>query len=405
MADLTAAAPQEHAPDPREAAERERRWRLMLGQDQDGCGLSDKDRRLSKALSALYGGEDENGRKQKGSLSRSAPRVARWLGDIREFFPAAVVQVIQKDALQRLGLKEMLLEPEFLAAVEADVHLIADLISLRAVMPEKTVETAREVIGKVVEQLMERLQRRTAEAVRGAVNRARRTHRPRAADIDWPRTLLANLRHYQPEHRSVVPEKLIGFQRHQRRLVDLDEVVLCVDQSGSMATSVVYASIFAAVMASLPVVRTRLVCFDTAVVDLTEELADPVQVLFGVQLGGGTDINQALGYCEKLIERPAKTHLVLITDLYEGGDAEQLLARAAGLVRQGVNLIVLLALNDSGRPAYDTRMAEAFAALGAPVFACTPDQFPDLMATALRREDIHRWAADQDIKTVREADT
>ncbi len=382
---------------PEQAAERARRWHLMLGEDSPAFG--DADRRLNIALGALY--DADEGEKGRGSLSRSAPRVARWLGDIREFFPASVVQVVQKDALDRLGLKQMLLQPEFLAALEADVHLVADIISLRALMPEKAIDTARVVVRKVVDELMERLQRKTAEAIRGAVNRARRTHRPRAADIDWPRTLQANLRHYQPAHRTVVPEKLVGFMRHQRRRVDLDEVVLCVDQSGSMAPSVVYASIFAAVMASLPVVRTRLVCFDTAVLDLTDELADPVQVLFGVQLGGGTDINQAVAYCEQRIERPQKTHLVLISDLYEGGDGQALLARAASLVRLGVNLIVLLALSDQGRPAYDARMAEAFAALGAPVFACTPDQFPGMMATALRREDLRAWAADQDIKTIR----
>jgi uncharacterized protein with von Willebrand factor type A (vWA) domain len=191
------------------------------------------------------------------------------------------------------------------------------------VMPEKIKATGRQVIAKVVAELIERLERKTAEALRGAVDRSRRTHRPRFADVDWPRTIRANLRHYQAEHRTIVPERLIGFMRQLRRLVDLDKVVLCVDQSGSMASSVIYASIFAAVMASLPVVRTKLVCFDTVVLDLTEELSDPVEVLFGVQLGGGTDINQAVAYCSERIERPGKAHLVLITDLYEGGNAEE----------------------------------------------------------------------------------
>jgi uncharacterized protein with von Willebrand factor type A (vWA) domain len=189
--------------------------------------------------------------------------------------------------------------------------------------------------------------------------------------------------------------------RRQRRIVDLDEVILCVDQSGSMATSVVYASIFAAVMASLPVIETKLVCFDTQIIDLSEELADPVEVLFGVQLGGGTDINRALGYCQGLIARPAKTHLVLITDLYEGGNAQEMLGRAAALVESGVNLIVLLALSDQGRPGYDINHARKFAALGCPVFACTPDQFPDMMAHALRRADLGQWAAGRDIALVR----
>lgn len=383
--------------------ERSRRWTLALGAEPEGSEtpLSDSDRRMSEALTALYGDGDEGAKKGKGGLGGSAPRVAKWLGDIREFFPAPVVQVIQKDAFERKGLRQMLLEPEFLATVEADVNLVADLVALRSVMPEKTRETARIVIAKVVAELMERLERKTAEAVRGALDRSKRTFRPRFADIDWPRTIQANLRHYQAAHRTIVPEKLIGFMRQQRRIVDLDEVVLCVDQSGSMAPSVVYASIFAAVMASLPVVATKLVCFDTAIVDLTEELADPVEVLFGIQLGGGTDINRAVTYCEDRIERPSKAHLILITDLYEGGDADALVDRLARLQAIGVNVIVLLALTDTGRPAYDPALSGKVAALGVPVFACTPDQFPDLMATALRRDDIAAWAADQDIKLIR----
>jgi Mg-chelatase subunit ChlD len=387
------------------ANERTRRWTLALGVDAEGGqgapALSERDRRMSDVLTALYGDGDETPKKGRGGLGASAPRVAKWLGDVREFFPSPVVQVIQKDAFERKGLRQMLVEPEFLATVEADVSLVADLVSLRGVMPEKARGTARIVVAKVVAELMERLERRTADAIRGALDRSRRTNRPRLADIDWPRTIRANLRHYQAEHRTVVPERLIGFLRHQRRIVDLDEVILCVDQSGSMATSVVYASIFAAVMASLPVVATKLVCFDTAIVDLTEELADPVEVLFGVQLGGGTDINRAIAYCEDRIERPTKAHLILISDLYEGGDAEALVDRLARLSRLGVNAIVLLALTDTGRPAYDPALSGRVAALGVPVFACTPDQFPDLMATALRRGDVAAWAAERDIKLVR----
>ena len=388
----------------------ERRWRLAIGADDEASSaLSSDDKRLSAALDALYGdgaNAAADPRKRRGGLGRSAPRVAQWMGDIRSFFPAQVVQIVQKDAFERLDLKQMLMEPEFLKAIEADVNLVADLISLRSVMPAKTKDIARTIIADIVAKLMQRLEQKTAEAIRGALDRSRRTNRPRQRDIDWPRTISANLRHYQPEHKTIVPEKLVGFMRKQRRLVDLDEVVLCVDQSGSMASSVIYASIFAAVMASLPVVRTKLVCFDTAIVDLTEELSDPVEVLFGVQLGGGTDINQAVAYCADRIERPTKSHFVLITDLYEGGNGQELLRRLAALVRSGVNVVVLLALTDQGRPGYDPAMSASVAALGIPVFACTPDLFPDMMAAALRREDIGAWAAGADIKLIRaEAET
>lgn len=376
----------------------------MGAEDEASAAFSERDARIAAALSALYddpaagAGSEKKGR---GSLSRSAPRVARWLGEVRDCFPAPVVQVIQKDAFERLGLRQMLLEPEFMDALEADVNLVADLVSLRSAMPDRAKDSARRIVRKVVDELMEKLERRTAEALRGALDKTRRTSRPRFADIDWPRTIRANLRHYQPQFRTVVPERLVGFLRKQRRRVDLDEVILCVDQSGSMATSVVYASIFAAVMASLPVVRTRLVCFDTAIVDLTEELEDPVNVLFGVQLGGGTDINQAVAYCAERIERPMKSHFILITDLYEGGDAGEMVSRVAALIRSGVNVIVLLALTDTGSPAYHPHLAGVIAGLGAPVFACTPDRFPDLMACALRRGDIEAWAAGEDIKLVR----
>jgi uncharacterized protein with von Willebrand factor type A (vWA) domain len=386
-------------------AERERRWRLAVGADDEQASmLSAEDRRVAAALNALYGdGEDKSrdSRKRRGGLGRSAPKVAQWMGDIRSFFPDQVVQIVQKDAFERLDLKQMLMEPEFLKAIEADVNLVADLISLRNVMPSKTKDLARTVIAEIVAKLIERLERKTAEAIRGALDKSRRTNRPRPRDIDWRRTIQTNLRHYQPAHKTIVPEKLVGFMRKQRRLVDLDEVVLCVDQSGSMASSVIYASIFAAVMASLPVVKTRLVCFDTAIVDLTDDLADPVDVLFGVQLGGGTDINQAVAYCAERIERPAKSHLVLITDLYEGGNAREMLQRLAALVRAGVNAIVLLALTDQGRPAYDPTNAGAVAQLGVPVFSCTPDLFPELMAAALRRDDIAAWASQADIKLIR----
>ena len=381
-----------------ERDERLRRWRLALG-DPPGSNLprlDGRDARIAAALDQLYAGSDLKSR--RGGLGASAPRVAKWLGELRDLFPTPVVQVIQRDALERHGMKQLLLEPELLSTIEPDVSLVADLIALGQSVPEGSKELARRVVRQVVDELMARLAARTQDAVRGAVRRSNRTRRPRFADIDWDRTVRANLKNWQPDRRTVVPERIIGHSRGQRRT---DEVVLLVDQSGSMAPSVVYASIFAAVMASLPSIRTQLVCFDTAIVDLTDMLADPVDVLFGVQLGGGTDICGALGYVTERIPEPTRTHLVMITDLYEGGDREGMLARGRALVAAGVNLIVLLALSDEGRPASDAQNAAAFAAMGCPVFACTPDKFPDLMATALSRGDVHAWAAAQDIAVVR----
>ncbi len=383
--------------------EREKRWRLILGGGQAdgiGCALDAEALALDNCLSAVYGdgGEGEgNGRSggRRGGLGASAPSVTRWLGDIRQYFPASVVRVIQQDAIERLGLRELLLEPEVLEAVETDIHLVATLISLKDVIPARTKDTARQVVARVVEELMRRLQQPMQQAVRGALNRAQRNRRPRLNEMDWNRTIRANIRNYLPEYQTIVPEIRIGYGRKRSAL---KEVVLCIDQSGSMAPSVVYSSIFAAVMASIPALATRMVVFDTAVVDLSEALhTDPVDLLFGVQLGGGTDINRALAYCQTLISRPEDTIFILISDLYEGGNAREMLGRAAQLVQSGVQCIALLALSDEGAPFYDHAMAARFATIGIPTFACTPDQFPDLMAQALARQDLVQWAAREDI--------
>ncbi|TCM48893.1 VWA domain-containing protein [Kribbella sp. VKM Ac-2568] len=375
--------------------ERMRRWRMVLGSEADpetGTTLSAADRSVDAALAALYDAErGEPGTKRSAGLGSSAPRVARWLGDIRTYFPSTVVQVMQRDAVERLGITRMLMEPELLNAVEPDVHLVSTLLALNEVMPEETKHTARDVVRRVVVELEERLAERTRAAVTGALDRAGRTGRPRHSDIDWDRTIRANLKHFSPSLGTIVPDRLVGYARRNHSVQR--DVVLAIDQSGSMAESVVYASLFGAVLGSMRALRTSLVVFDTAVVDLTEELDDPVDVLFGTQLGGGTDINRALAYCEGLVSRPAETVMVLVSDLYEGGSREELLRRARSLVDSGVQLIALLALADSGTPSYDADNAAAFADLGIPTFACTPDLFPDLMAAAIRRDDIAGWAA------------
>lgn len=379
-------------------AERLRRWRLVLGGESAegaaarGLGLDADDLRMDAALGALYDGERSAG------LDASSPRVSRWLGDIRQYFPKSVVQVLQRDAMERLNLRRLLLEPELLETVEADVHLIGTLMSLNGVIPEKTKATARQVVRKVVDELERRLASPLRQAITGSLNRSIRNRRPRHSEIDWPRTIRANLRHYQPEYRTIVPETRIGYGRRTSALRD---IILCVDQSGSMAGSIVYSSVFAAVMASLRAVRTSLVFFDTAIVDMTEKLADPVDVLFGVQLGGGTDIGRAVGYCQSLVTRPEETIMVLISDLIEGGSKDALYQRVASIVGSGVRMIALLALEDGGKPCFDAEVGGAFTALGVPAFACTPDLFPDLMANAIQKRDIMQWAAGHQIAVER----
>jgi uncharacterized protein with von Willebrand factor type A (vWA) domain len=364
--------------------ERLKRWRLILGQEANTCcGLEGDDLQMDRVLEALYHSDRQAG------LGSSSPNVNRWLGDIRKYFPKSTVRVMQQDALERLRLQQLLLEPELLENIEADIHLVATLVSLKSVIPARTKDTARQVVAKVVSELERKLANPLIQAVRGSLNKATRTNRPRGKEIDWDRTIRKNLKNYLPERRTIVAERLVGWGRRRSSLRD---IVLCVDQSGSMATSVVYSAIFGAVLASIRAVKTQMVVFDTSVVDLTQELKDPVDLLFGTQLGGGTDINRAVGYCLQLIEQPTKTIFVLITDLFEGGNAQEMLKRVAQMVSSGVPVVCLLALNDDGAPCFDERNAASLASLGVPSFACTPDQFPDLMAAAIQRVDLASWA-------------
>jgi Mg-chelatase subunit ChlD len=377
------------------------RWRLVLGgDDADGIGdavsLGKDDAQRDQALADLYD------RERRGGMGASSPKVARWLGDIRTYFPSSVVQVMQADAMDRLGLRHLLLEPEMLDAVQPDLGLVTTLVGLGGAIPEHSRESARAVVRAVTDDLEERLAARTTQSVNGALDRAARTRRPKLADVDWNRTIAANLRHYQPEHRTVIPERLVGNGRRSTQVQR--HIILCIDQSGSMAESIVYSSVFGAVLASLRSLATKLVVFDTEVVDLSDEIDDPVDVLFGVQLGGGTDINRALAYCQDLIEQPAETVMILISDLYEGGIAEEMLQRAGAIVASGVTLLALLALSDSGAPSFDADHAAALAGIGVPAFACTPDLFPDLMAAAIERRDIGQWAAANDIVTTHETE-
>jgi Mg-chelatase subunit ChlD len=380
-------------------SERLRRWRLVLGGGEgDGTGveLSGDDAGIDNVLGVLYdtaprpegGGRTRSG---AGGLGRSAPGVARWLGDIRRYFPTPIVQVLQRDAIERLDLRRLLLEPEMLAAVEPDIDLVTTLVELNHLLPDETRETARHVVASVLDTIREQLEDRTRAAVAGALARAERSRRPRPADVDWHRTIHANLRHWLPEHRTVVPERLVGFGRRSRSLQR--DVIVAIDQSASMADSIVYASVFGAVLAGIPALRTQLVVFDTAVVDLSDMLDDPVDVLFGVQLGGGTDVGAALAYCRQLVTRPRETMLIVITDLFDGGPADRLHALAADLVGSGVTLVILLSLSDEGSPTYDRSQAAALRALGATVFACTPDLAPTLLAKALDGSDVAEWAA------------
>ena len=388
------------------------KWRLILGGDEaDGTGvsLSQELSQIDGALGALYefdqtgefgygdGDDGENGSSKPGGRGNGgAPSLSKWLGDIRKYFPASTVEVLQNDAMKFPELKKKLIfEPEILEKATPDVNLVATLMELGKLIPSKTKDTARRVIQKVVDDLMQKLEQKTIAAISGAIDRSQRKQRPKHSEINWHATILKNLKHYQPQYRTVIPEVLLGYGRKSKK--SLKDVILCLDQSGSMGQSVVYSGIFGSVMASLPNVKTSMVAFNTEVADLTEDLKDPVDLLFGVQLGGGTDINKALTYCQEIVSKPDDTILVLITDLFEGGNASEMHRRTKELVDSGVLVICLLALDDKGSPSYNKDNASQFSEIGVPVFACTPDLFPDLMAAAIKKADMKKWAGDQDI--------
>ncbi len=379
------------------------RWRLILGREaeKDLCQLAGSSGLLSsdlanldEALAQIYGGAAaqpaDKGGKRSAGLGSSAPRLAQWLGDIRGYFSQDVVAVIQRDAIERKGLKQLLFEPETLSQVTPNIELVGTLMSLRGMIPEKTKETAREIVRAVVEEIMKRLRAAVEQAVRGALDRSRHSPMRSLPNLDWGRTIRRNLKPYDRERKTIIPDSFHFFARQHRRKEW--NVLVAIDQSGSMADSVVYGSVMGAIFASMPALETHVVAFDTEVVDLSEQCHDPVDMLFGIQLGGGTDINRAVAYCQSFVYDPRKTLFLLITDLFEGGNERELVRRMEDLVASGVKAICLLALSDSGVPSHDERLANRLAEIGVPCFGCTPNMLPPLLEGAIKGQDLRQLA-------------
>jgi Mg-chelatase subunit ChlD len=397
--------------------DRYQRWRLVLGKTVEeqmaqlrasGAGgsggggggggvLSKAMSDMDEALGAIYDHEqpEEKGKRGAG-LGSSAPRLAAWLADVRKYFERDVVVVIQQDAIEKKGLKQLLFEPETLAQITPSVELVGTLLALKGMIPDKTKETARMVVSAVVEEIKKRLSAAIEKAVRGALNRSRHQPLPSLPNMDWKRTIQANLKNYVPERHTIIPDHFFFYARQQRRKEW--NVIVCMDQSGSMAESVIYASVMGAIFASIPALETHVIAFDTEVVDLTQQCDDPVDLLFGVQLGGGTDINRAVGYCQGLIHDLRKTLLILITDLYEGGNETSLVKRVASMMSDGVRGVCMLALSDSGVPSYDDSLARKLANVGMPCLGCTPNVLPDVLAGLLKGKNVDELASKFDTR-------
>ncbi|WP_018750290.1 VWA domain-containing protein [Paenibacillus sanguinis] len=380
-----------------------KRWRLILGKAAEaqldsygpGAALQGEDQVMDEALAAIYDettqGETESrgGGSGRGPGGRgpSAPVLSRWLGDVRSLFPDDIVSIIQNDAMQRRGWNQLLLEPELLAAVKPDIQLVGTLLALKGKIPEKTKDTARQLVQSVVNELIKRLDSDLRRAVTGALNRRQHSPLPSLSGIDWKRTIQRNLKNYDVERKQLIPEKFYYFDRSRKSKEWT--VIVDIDQSGSMADSVIWASVVGSIFASIPSLDTRVVVFDTEVVDLTEQCGnDPVDMLFGVQLGGGTDINKSVGYCEQFIVEPKKTILIIVSDLYEGGNRAALVRRMRELREAGVQSMCLLALSDQGQPSYDEQIARQLSRDGTPCFACTPALLPELVEGALKGMDL-----------------
>ena len=366
------------------------RWRLILGAETEqsfsgmgGAPLSREELLMDSALGAIYGGPGEGfGESGRGAgKGPSSPVISKWLGDLRSLFDPETVAVVQNDAIERKGLKQLLLEPELLETLEPDLNLASTLLMLKDQIPKKSKEAARAFIRKIVEEINRLLENDMRRAVTAALNRRAHSPLPSAAALDFPYTIRRNLKNYNKELGAILPERVWFFDRASR--VNRWHVILDIDQSGSMGQSILYSSVMACVLASMSAVRTSVVAFDTQIMDLTPLCADPVDLLFGFQMGGGTDIAKSIAYCQNLVESPGKTLFFLISDLDEGGNRAALLRRLEELKSSGVTVVVLLAIADGGKPYYDAQTAQRVAAMDIPCFACAPEKLPELLERAL----------------------
>ncbi len=373
-----------------------KRWRLILGADSEkmmealgGLGaMSAEELLMDSALSQIYGNDDEglSGTAGKGP---SSPKLTKWLGDLRTLFSPMEIKVIQNDAIERKGLKQLLFEPELLDSIEPDINTASLLLMLKDQIPKKSKDNARAYIARIVEDINRRLSDDIKRSVTSAMNRRNHSPIPSAAALDYKLTVRRNLKNYNKKLGTILPERFYFYERVSRSASRT--VIIDIDQSGSMGESAIYSSVIGCILASMNSLKTHVIAFDTNVTDLTEYCADPVDLLYGIQLGGGTDIEKSVAYCTELIEEPDKTTMFIVTDLYEGGNRNGLIRRLGELKESGVNVVILLAISDSGKPIYDTAMADKAAALDIPCFACPPERLPELLEAVLKKHSLNAF--------------
>lgn len=368
----------------------EQKWRLVLGEaaDESLHSLDASGAAMDAALAWLYRHEGkDDGRDvmdRQGGEGASVLSVPDWIDQVHKLFPKETIERMEGDAVERYQLHEVVTRPDVLARVQPSQALLGAVLKTKHLMNPEVLALARELVRKVVQQLMDKLQTHTRTAFAGVVDRRKRSPVPMARNFDFKATLRTHLKRYDPVKRRILLERPLFFSRVKRH-VDPWQVILLVDQSGSMTSSVIHSAVTAACLWGLPGIKTHLIAFDTAVVDLTNDAADPVELLMKVQLGGGTDIGQAVHYASQLVETPRRTILVLITDFFEGTHRYPLVPAIRGLCASGVTVLGLAALDDQANPAFDRDMAQGFANAGAHVGAMTPGELATFIADKVRR--------------------
>lgn len=366
-----------------------RRWRLVLGKASADaldatCSASAEDLARDAALDWLYERDTSLGERdiRAADLGDSVLTVPRWIDDVHRLFPRETVERLEREAVEEFGLHEVVTNKEVLARIEPSETLLRAVLLTKHLMNDEVLALARELVRKVVAQLIEALAKEVRAAFSGARNRRRSRYRS-IRNFDPRGTVRANLRHYDPAQRKLVIREPLFWSRSKRH-GEKWQVILVVDQSGSMVSSVIHAGVTAACLWGLPSIKTHLIAFDTNVIDLTGQVSDPVETLMKVQLGGGTDIAQAVQYAETLVENPARTLVVLITDLFEGGDADALVRSVKRQTSQGVKFVTLAALDDQATPTYDRELGARLVKVGASVGAMTPHQLVAFLRDVLK---------------------
>ena len=352
------------------------RWRLVLGQSAEmglGVGLQGDAAAQDAALRWLYKeGDAERDIKDRHAGSEdSVLNTPDWISEVHRLFPKETIERMEKDAVERYGIHEVVTNPEVLQRVQPSQAMLQAVLRTKHLMNQELLSLARDLVRRVVEELIAKLSKEMKRAFQGGMRARRSTPFKLSRDMDFRRTIRANLRHYDPERRRLVLEKVYFFPRHRRHLAPW-QLILLVDQSGSMVSSVIHSAVTAACLYGVPSLKTHLVAFDTSVVDLTSEVDDPVELLMKVQLGGGTDIAKAVDYAAGLIENPRRSIVAVITDFYEGGNQGRLVQLVKALCDQGTHVLGLAALDDEDVPTYDREMAARWVAVGAHVGAMTP---------------------------------